>query len=229
MMGVFAKNGAWWIDYYVQGRRKRERIGGPLTKALKKVATDVLAKRKVELAEGKFLDKRTVLRCTFHELAELYLEWSRVNHAGHKPTRSRIERLRATFGPKQLRDITPLAIDTYVAERAQACKPATVNREVSTLRHMFQKAIEWGKAAQNPAVTMRPLRANNHRLRYLSLEEIHRLLQAADMVLWPIVLTALHTGLRRGNSLPSPGQTSTRKRRSFAWYIPRMGNAGKFP
>ncbi len=34
------------------------RLGGPLTKAMKKVASDTLAKRKVEIAENKFLDKK---------------------------------------------------------------------------------------------------------------------------------------------------------------------------
>jgi integrase len=63
---------------------------------------------------------------------------------------------------------------------------------------MFQKAIEWGKASAHPVRTLRPFRTANHRLRYLSLEEIRRLLQAADVVLCPIVLTALHTGLGRG-------------------------------
>jgi hypothetical protein len=67
IMGVFSRDGAWWIDNYAQGRRKRERIGGPLTGSMKKVAQDVLAKRRVELAEGKFLDKRKVPKCTFDE------------------------------------------------------------------------------------------------------------------------------------------------------------------
>ena len=47
----------------------------------------------------------------------------------------------------------------------------------------------------------RPLRVNNRRLRYLSKEEISSLLDAADDILQPIVLAALHTGLRRGEML----------------------------
>ncbi|MFC1491144.1 hypothetical protein ACFLQ0_00955 [Nitrospinota bacterium] len=72
-MGVFKKDGAWWIDCYVSGRRKRERIGGPLTVAMKKVASDTLAKRKVEIAENKFLDKKKEPKGSFSELADLYL------------------------------------------------------------------------------------------------------------------------------------------------------------
>jgi integrase len=39
---------------------------------------------------------------------------------------------------------------------------------------------------------------NNRRLRYLSQEEMARLLDIADDVLFPVLITALHTGLRRG-------------------------------
>ncbi len=45
-MGVFKKQGVYWIDYYVGGHRKRERIGPD-----KKLAETVLKKRKVEIAD----------------------------------------------------------------------------------------------------------------------------------------------------------------------------------
>jgi integrase len=63
---------------------------------------------------------------------------------------------------------------------------------------MFRKAIEWGKAVDNPVTHQKPLRAKNRRLRYLSQEELPRLLSAADESLRPILLVALHTGVRRG-------------------------------
>src|SRR5262245_6898113 len=137
-MAVFKKQGVWWIDYYVNGRRKRERIGPD-----KKLAEVVLQKRKVAIAEGKYLDKRKVPRCTFNELAELYLVWARVHHQGFTPTRSRVKRLQATFGPSQLTAITPLMVDTYLAQRAGVCQPVSVNREAQVLRHMFKQAIAW--------------------------------------------------------------------------------------
>jgi hypothetical protein len=56
-MAVFKKRGVYWIDYYVQGRRKRERIGPD-----KRLAETVLKKRQVAIAERKYLDKRRVPR-----------------------------------------------------------------------------------------------------------------------------------------------------------------------
>ncbi len=53
---------------------------------------------KVEIAEGKFLDKKKIPRCTFRELAALYLPWAQPNHRGYVATRSRVGLLCQAFG-----------------------------------------------------------------------------------------------------------------------------------
>ena len=79
-MAVFKKQGVYWLDYYVNGHRKRERIGPD-----KRLAETVLRKRKVEIAEGRFLEKQQPVTTTFDELAEVYLKWIRPNDAGRHP------------------------------------------------------------------------------------------------------------------------------------------------
>jgi integrase len=192
-MAVFKKQGVYWIDYYVSGRRKRKRIGPD-----ERLAETVLRKRQVAIAEGKYLDKRRIPRCTFPELAALYLPWAQANHRSYSSTKSRVGLLCQAFGDRQLSAMTPLIVDEYLSQRAASVKPATVNRDVVVLRHMFVKAMEWGKALANPVAHVKPLRVDNRRLRYLSNEEMARLLAAADEILRPLVLVALHTGLRRG-------------------------------
>src|SRR4029453_7801606 len=82
--------------------------------------------------------------------------------------RSRVVQLQEEFGDLQLSEITPFMVDTYVTKRAAIRKPATVNRELQILHHMFCKAQEWEKAYDNLVKHQRPLRANNRRLRYRS-------------------------------------------------------------
>jgi hypothetical protein len=43
----------------------------------------------VEIAEGKFLNKKKMPRCAFQELAALYLPWAQTNHRGYVATKSR--------------------------------------------------------------------------------------------------------------------------------------------
>ena len=92
--------------------------------------------------------------------------------------------------------ITPKAIEEYKTHRLQHVKPATVNRELALLKHMFTKAIEWAYTKENPAKGVKLLREPPGRVRYLMPEELSRLLDACALHLQPIVLMGVHTGMR---------------------------------
>ncbi len=68
-MSIFEKHGNYYIDYYVSGRRKREMIGPN-----RKLAVQVLAKRRTELAEGRFLDVNHQQKYMFEDVCAKYLE-----------------------------------------------------------------------------------------------------------------------------------------------------------
>ncbi len=68
-MGVFTKNGNFWIDYYAGGRRKREKVGPSKT-----LAEMALKKRQIEVAENKFLDVKKEPKVKFKELVRIMLE-----------------------------------------------------------------------------------------------------------------------------------------------------------
>src|ERR671919_999177 len=109
-MGVFKKQGAYCIDFYVNGFRKRERIGPD-----KHLAEVVLKKRKVEIAEGKFLERHRPITTTFDELPDAYLTWIAPDEQRGILARKRswysgdlyaIGKLRPYFGGKELVDMT---------------------------------------------------------------------------------------------------------------------------
>ena len=76
--------------------------------------------------------------------------------------------------------------------------PATVNRDLAILKHLMNTAIAWGYLYENPAKPVKLLRENNARLRYLTKDEIDRLIDAAHTQLRPIITLAVNTGMRRG-------------------------------
>jgi integrase len=83
-------------------------------------------------------------------------------------------------------------------------KPATVNRHIATIKHMFTKAVEWDMVEDETLKRIRRakmLEENNRRLRYLSKEECQALIGACDKHLKPIVVMALNTGMRKGEIL----------------------------
>ncbi|OGL44472.1 MAG: hypothetical protein A2149_03875, partial [Candidatus Schekmanbacteria bacterium RBG_16_38_11] len=104
-----------------------------------------------------------------------------------------------------LKDITPWHIEKYKSKRTKdGMKPATVNRELSCLKHIYTKAIEWGKAKENPVKKVKFFKENNERVRFLDKNsgEMEALLRACrestSPYLYNIVLLALNTGMRRG-------------------------------
>jgi integrase len=214
-MGVFKKQGVYWIDYYVSGHRKRERIGPD-----KRLADTVLRKRRVEIAEGKYLEKQRPITTTFDELADAYWQWVRPDEAAGIPARKRsrkssdryvLGRLRAYFGGTPLTAITPAQVEQYRAWRRatisrhhRPIKPATVNRELECLKRMFNVArrgllvLKGGAPAENPVAFVSKEREHNERDRMLSPVEFARVVEAAEAWLKPILLVAYHTGMRQG-------------------------------
>jgi len=66
---------------------------------------------------------------------------------------------------------------------------------------MFNRTIVWGKAEQNPCKAVKLFKDNNQRLRFLEREEIDNLLANCYEHLKPIVVVALHTGMRKSEIL----------------------------
>ena len=110
------------------------------------------------------------------------------------------------WGSPPIHALTVEVLDQYRALRlGEQVGPATINREMATLKHALSKAVEWKllrKTAREELTAIKKYQEPDGRLRYLSEEaEAARLLQACDDSLRPIVMTALHTGMRKGELL----------------------------
>ncbi len=196
-MGIYFKKGNWFIDYRVNGRRKREKVG--TSRALAEFA---LKKRTIEIAENKFLDVRRENKIKFEDLARDFINlYSKLNKKSWQSDVFNIRALCKVFKGRLFQEITPFEIEKYKSERLQSVGPATVNRELATLKTIFSTAIAWGKTDVNPARTVKNLKEPHGRLRFLEKEEIGTLLAHCSGMLKPVVIVALHTGMRRGEIL----------------------------
>jgi len=196
-MGVFRRQNVWWIDYYAQGQRKRERVGPS-----HRLAEDVLSKRKAEVAEGKFFPARQTQSTTFKEIAQVFIQ----QYAQHKKSAEtltlRTNKLVDILGDRRLCDITPLMVQDMRNKIKAARSVSTANRYHAVLRAIFNRAKDWRMFyGENPASIAKMEKEPPNRLRYLSEHEITKLLTVCDSRILPIVIYALTTGMRRGEIL----------------------------
>ena len=191
---VAGKKGArWYLDYQVEGRRVRKRVGKS-----KRIAELALAdvEVKLERKEAGFAVKDRSLADFIGE----YMVYAKGNKARKSCQRDEITLRHFTDFIKadKLSAVTATKLEAYKAwRREQGAKPSTLNRELNTLKAMFNKAVAWGALAQSPAKSVKKFREPRKQVRYLSKEEARTLLSAASERLAPIIETFLLTGLRR--------------------------------
>ena len=76
------------------------------------------------------------------------------------------------LGSKRLSEISPFDLERYRQQQKKAGRSdITINRELTFLRHLYNMAITWGKATDNPAKKNRFEREQNGRVRFLTEEE----------------------------------------------------------
>jgi integrase len=197
-MGLYRRGTTYWFTVTHDGRRIQE----SLQTDNKKLAEKVYAKKLVDIVEGHHFEATAARTTTFDEMVEKYLSKHAHSRDGYtkKP-------LLDFFGGMMLSQITTPLVADYQDDRLEEVKEATVYQELSMLRRMFNVARKrWKWVRENPVSDgdlSFSVGSRNARDRWLTVEEEHMLLQKATNPAWlkPLLITALHTGMRRGEIL----------------------------
>ena len=142
---------------------------------------------------------------TFAELADQFLNWAKVNLA--KATvvlhHVNIDRLREFFRGKLINEIDRKSVEEFTARRAgqnrknakSKVSGATVNRNLTTLKRIFNYADAMGLIVRNP-VRHVPYFKETGRIRALTIEEVDKYLATAKRDLRDFAILATETGGR---------------------------------
>jgi integrase len=211
---------AYWIEYYLNGRRKRERIG-PNKEAAEQRLREALKLR----TEERFIDKNPAARLTLGELCKWYLELPEVkakdSYLRDKQLLAHVKRI---IGEStKIKEVTPGRIESYQNQRLQEpfriypatdteeekqvesekplvevrkVRPATINREITILKVALNRAVRHGKLQINPISNVKKLPENNIRTRLLDQKEFNGLLEKCPIHIKPIVMVGYYMGLR---------------------------------
>jgi integrase len=189
--------GIYYIDYTINGRRIRESTGT----SNRQRAEKCLHSRLGDVIQGKFKIADSQTAPLFKDFCQTYLKWAQINKRSWQRDWYSIQQLKPIFEDHRLTDIRPFQVEEYKIDRVKRVKPATVNREIALFKRVLNLAVEWGVISDNPISDIKMFKEPQVCLRYLTEEEAERLVSVCPVPFKWIVMTALHTGMRRGEIL----------------------------
>ena len=208
---LFKREGCntWTMQYYVDGRRIREKCETDdrdiaqrmLTRKLYQISQGELVEREARPARVQelWLDMVNEYKAdgrlrTVRDLGTPVIKVPGQPAPDKMPPQGRWTHIGPVFGQVQARRITSAMVTTYQQQRRdQGAKPASINREVGALKHCVRLAMERGKVQRVPM--MRMLRENNTRTGFIEGEQ-HTALCTAARELW--MRTFLELGFTYG-------------------------------
>jgi integrase len=205
----------WIVDFTVQvpgGERKRFREvpeiqtrRGAESYERQRIA-ELLSGRPKEVrpAEQKEVEAATRVVPTVAAFAERFIETYAVpnNKPSEVDSKRKILRLHLVpaLGRLRLDEVGAEEIERYKGDQLRAGRSRkTVNNHLIVLRRMFGVAEEWGLMARSPRV--RWLKLPDPEFDFLTFEESHQLVAAAEGEWRTMVMVATRSGLRQGELL----------------------------
>ncbi len=209
--GIYKRGKVYWIRYAgLDGKTVFESAGSKKFKD----AEELYIKRKKAIKDGKQPAVKKIQNHTFKELAGKYSQWMQGRHKSADSKKYRIDQLLVCFGSLPLRNFNTELVEQHQTDLINKnLKPATVNRNLSVLKAMIRKAVDWNMVEEEILKQVRRVKnlpENNERLRFLSKDECKRLISACEernrndkrvKHLKPILITALNTGMRKSEIL----------------------------
>ncbi|HEY5869182.1 MAG TPA: site-specific integrase, partial [Candidatus Tectomicrobia bacterium] len=194
----------------VYGVRVRRKGAAPLTATFERL-TDAKAwatRMEASISENRAVPGSAARRHTVSEAIERYI--ATVLPAKRPSTRAtQVGQLKwwdSQIGYHHLVDIAPAVLTSCRDALRKQHGPATTVRYLAVLSHLFTVVVrEWQWIEENPLRRVRKPKEPRGRVRYLTPDELTRLLAACqarkDSVVYILVLLALSTGGRKGDLL----------------------------
>jgi len=163
----------------------------------------------LEIRENRYSKHSEASKHLMSELIDRYIKQVLPQKRDAKNQERQLEVWKEKLGGKRISDVTSAVVvqvrDELATERIRGTGPrsgATINRYLAILSHVFTIAVrDWQWSDENPVKGISRLKEAPGRVRYLSDDERHALLNATkdiSPILHCIVVLALSTGARRG-------------------------------
>jgi integrase len=194
-LSLLKRGSVYWSYFYIDGIRHQASTGT----SNHRQAETIEAKFKEEANAKRFQVVEADPRITFGELAARFI----ASGIAHKHHVYHLKFLLPFFAETRVLRLTKPMAEEFRRARmtgriGRPLKDATVNRDLSVLRHILYWAVDEQLILANPLARMKMARERRTRRAILSLAEEQLLLEAASPHLKLMVTAALDTGMRRG-------------------------------
>jgi len=192
MASLQLKKKTYWAVFANGCSRKWIKIGN-VTKTKAKI---ILKQLEAEVSTER-LDLLNVRKIYFYEFCEKYLKYVRTNKSvnSYKREAYTVKKFKEFFENILTLKFNNQLIENYKLKRRQdSIQNKSINRELEILRHMLILAKEWMYISKIPRVKLLPVRKKP--VKFLSIEEVERLLNNCTPWLKPMVIVMLNTGIR---------------------------------
>jgi integrase len=194
-MSLYKRGHIWWAYFYIDGVRHQESTGTSNRRDALRIEEQLQRDANLKKHALPTLDPDM----TFGALVARFIAAgeSRSHH------RDRFTALLSYFADIAIGHLAKPMVREYRQARL-AAKPitdATVNRDVSVLRHLLYWAVDEGLLEANPLTRIRLVRERPTPRPVVRIDEECKLLQAAPPYLRELIALALDTGMRRGELL----------------------------
>jgi integrase len=199
-MALYKRGETWWYEFVFSGERIREST----KQGNKRVAEQMAAARRTQLAKGEVGIKDRPAAPTVKEYAEKsFLPHVRARK-GKKPKtlafyENSVKNLLGfdKLATAKLDQVDVPLIDLYInRRRAMNLQVSTINRELATLRRMFNLLADLRPDLAIAIPKVKLQEGENRRERVVSPDEEKRYLAAADPLLRDVALILFDCGLR---------------------------------
>lgn len=228
-MGLYKRGTLWWMRFSIQGKQIRRSTGTSDRKLADKVFKKVMG----EIAEGDWFERLPGEEKTLSDLFGKYLEeHSKPNKSGKSYVRDKAiaERMVKEFGDVTVAEVSAETIFDYKKKRREEnVAPATLNKELSFLRHALELAVVWEWLVINPAVRIPREKVKNRMERWLTEEEEEKLLNACPEWLRDMVIFSLNTGFRQNEMLSLTWSQVDLSRKTILFWDQKNGGRDTVP
>ncbi len=223
----------WFLDYRDKNGKRVQRV---IKHAQNQLEAITALQEEIRRAfDAEYNLKREYGSMRFKVLSEKYIELhAKVNkRAWEKADKIYLGcHLVPCFGEYEIAKINSEHIEEYKKQRlGEGVKKSTINRELSCLRLIFNKAISWGYLDESPMKDFKFFsEKDNFMERVLSLEEEDRLLKnCASMAVRDFIVIGLNTGMRKSEILSLEWKNVSLEKRVILVTMTKSGKNREIP